>query len=172
MGNREVIIFSSSSPQIAIPAVKTAPQGVPWSVIVESEYASVFNALSAHCHSPNELKENGYIVHPYNPSDYANSRKCKQCNCKFLPIDSRVELNWDRPRKECGRSRMYLPPIQAKQMGAFYHTRLNARKYLCFEISQNPTRPYKCCSTAERGCRTSVTHDFQIPLRAIKHEDF
>jgi hypothetical protein len=76
-------ISCSSTPQIAIPAVKTAPQGVPWSVIVESEYVTVLNALSAHCHTPMELEENGFIIYPYNSLDYTNSRKCKRCNSRF-----------------------------------------------------------------------------------------
>jgi hypothetical protein len=78
------IISSSSTPQIAKPAVKTAPQGLPWSVLVQSEHVAVLNALSAHCHTPTELKENDYIIHPYNPLDYINSRKCKRCNSRFL----------------------------------------------------------------------------------------
>ena len=45
---------------------------------------AVLNELSAHCHSPMELKENGYIVHSYDPFDYVDSRKCKRCNSKFL----------------------------------------------------------------------------------------
>jgi hypothetical protein len=76
-------ISSSSTPQIAISAAKTAPQGVPWSVIVKSEYVTVLNALSAHCHTPKELEENGFIIHSYNSLDYANSRKCKRCNSRF-----------------------------------------------------------------------------------------
>lgn len=55
-----------------------------WSVISESEYTAVLNALSAHCHSPRELEENGYLLHPYDPQDYIKSRKCKRCNSKFL----------------------------------------------------------------------------------------
>jgi hypothetical protein len=80
------IASSSCTPQITRPAVKTVPQDVKsrWSVIPESEYMGVLNALSAHCHSPSELKENGYILHPYNPLDYVNSRKCKRCNSKLL----------------------------------------------------------------------------------------
>jgi hypothetical protein len=85
-------ISSSSTPQIAIPAVKTAPQGVPYSVIVQSEYVSVLNALSAHCHTPMELEENGFIIHPYNPLDYANSRKCKRCNSRFPSLIIGVKL--------------------------------------------------------------------------------
>jgi DNA polymerase III epsilon subunit-like protein len=45
-------------------------------------------------------------------------------------------------------------------------------KCLYFEMLQNSKRPYKCCSNGGRGCKTSPTHDFQMPLRAIKHEDF
>jgi hypothetical protein len=81
------IAFSCSTPQITKPALKTtAPQGAksPWSVIPESEYTAVLNTLSAHCHSTEQLKENGYILHPYNLLDYVNSRKCKRCNSKFL----------------------------------------------------------------------------------------
>lgn len=37
---------------------------------------------------------------------------------------------------------------------------------------QNPKRPYKCCSTEGKGCTTLPTHNFQLPLRAIKHKDF
>ena len=77
------ITSSSSTPQIIIPAVKTASQGVSWTVIVESECAIVLNALSAHCHTPMELEENGYIVHLYNSLDYTNSLKCKRCNSRF-----------------------------------------------------------------------------------------
>jgi hypothetical protein len=63
-----------------------------WSVIPESEYTAVLMALSAHCHSPGELKENGYLLHPYNPLDYVNSRKCKRCNGKFLFLI--IYLSW------------------------------------------------------------------------------
>jgi hypothetical protein len=76
-------IPGSSTPQITIPAVKTTPRDIPWSVVMESEYDIVRNALSAHCHTPVELQENGFIIHPYNSLDYANSRKCKRCNSKF-----------------------------------------------------------------------------------------
>lgn len=86
------IISSPSTPQIAKPAVKTSPQGLPWSVVVQSEYVAVLNALSAHCHTPMELKENGYIIHPYNPLDYNNSRKCKRCNRRFLLLNIANEL--------------------------------------------------------------------------------
>lgn len=80
------IASSSCTPQITKPAAKTVLQDAksPWSVISESEYMAVLNALSAHCHSPGELEENGYILHPYNPLDYVNSRKCIRCNSKSL----------------------------------------------------------------------------------------
>jgi hypothetical protein len=86
------IISSSSTPQIAKPTVKTAPRDLPWSVLVQSEHVAVFNALSAHCHTPMELKENGYIIHPYNSLDYINSRKCKRCNSRFLLLIIAVKL--------------------------------------------------------------------------------
>jgi hypothetical protein len=49
---------------ITKPAVKSVPQVVksPWSVIVESEYGAVLDALSAHCHPLSELKENGLYI--------------------------------------------------------------------------------------------------------------
>jgi hypothetical protein len=77
---------SSCTPQMTKSAVKAVPKAVKsrWSVIPESEYMAVLNALSAHCHPPTDLKENGYILHPYNPLDYINSWKCKRCNSKFL----------------------------------------------------------------------------------------
>jgi len=80
------IASSSNIPQIANPAVKTASQSASslWSVIQESGYMAVLNALSAHCHTLEELKENGYILHPYNLLDYVNLRKCRQCSSKFL----------------------------------------------------------------------------------------
>lgn len=80
------IASSSHNPQIKKPVLKTVPQALEsrWSVIPGSEYPAVLDALFAHCHSPRELKENGYILHPYNPQDYVNSRKCKRCNSEFL----------------------------------------------------------------------------------------
>jgi hypothetical protein len=80
------IASGSSTPKTTIPAVKTTPQSAisPWSVIANSEYMAVLKELSAHCHSLEELKENGYILRPYNPLDYVNTRKCKRCKSKFL----------------------------------------------------------------------------------------
>ena len=85
---------SSSTPQITIPVVEAAPQDVetPWSVVADSEFLEVLNSLSAHCHSLEDLKKNDYIVSPYNPLDYVNSRKCKRCNRKFLVLI--MELSW------------------------------------------------------------------------------
>ncbi|KAM3067143.1 hypothetical protein ACMFMG_011697 [Clarireedia jacksonii] len=130
-------ISGSSTPQITIPAVKTISQDIPWSMVMESEYGMVRNALSAHCHTPMELQENGFIIHPYNALDYANSRKCKRCNSQEKNVVGR----------DC----------------IFHLYKRNKR---------NSKRPYKCCSDGGRGCKISPTHDFQMPLRAIKHEDF
>ncbi len=54
----------------------------PWSVILGPEYPMVLNALSTHCHSLEVLRENNYIVDPFDPEIYANSRKCKRCKSK------------------------------------------------------------------------------------------
>ena len=79
---------SHHPPHATKPAAKPVPQdvGPRWSMILESEYTAVIDALSENCHSLRELKENSYIVHPYDPLDYANSRKCKRCHCKFLVL--------------------------------------------------------------------------------------
>lgn len=70
------------------PTAKNVPQDVKprWSVVSESEYTAVLNALSANCHSLGELEQNRYLVHPYDPADYINSRKCKRCHSKVLVL--------------------------------------------------------------------------------------
>ncbi|TGO47633.1 hypothetical protein BOTNAR_0514g00070 [Botryotinia narcissicola] len=109
----------------------------PWSAIAESEYMAVLNELSAHCHSPTELKENGYILNTYNSLDYINSRKCTRCN----------SLETNAIGREC-----------------HFH-RYKRNKW-------NQKRPYKCCMTDGRGCETLPVHDFQLPLRAILHQEY
>ncbi|KAI3320890.1 ribonuclease H-like domain-containing protein [Xylariaceae sp. AK1471] len=133
------VASGSSTPQIMMPAVKATPQVAKssWSVIAESEYMTVFDELSAHCHSPKELEDNNYIIRPYDPLHYANSRKCKRCKGQESKVLGR----------ECT-----------------YH--LHKRN------KWNPSKPYKCCSTGGRGCMTLPKHDFQLPLRAIKHKDY
>ncbi len=54
----------------------------PWSVISETQYTAVLEALSTSCHSLKDLRENNYIVDPYDPAIYLNSRKCKRCKRK------------------------------------------------------------------------------------------
>jgi hypothetical protein len=80
------IASSSTDPQTTNSTIKIASQGAdtPWSVIPESKYVGVLNALARHCHSLEELQGNGYAILPYNPIDYADSRKCKRCNSTFL----------------------------------------------------------------------------------------
>ncbi|KAH8702924.1 hypothetical protein GQ44DRAFT_732584 [Phaeosphaeriaceae sp. PMI808] len=79
-------------------------------MIVESEYVAVLNALSAHCYTPVELEENGYIIHPYDPLHYSNLRKCKRCNSKeknavgrecIFHREKRNKWNLKRPHKCC-----------------------------------------------------------------------
>lgn len=86
---------SPMTPNIVMPIVETDLQVAksPWSPIAESEYMAVLNKLSAHCHSPIELKENGYILNTYNSLDYINSRKCTRCNSKSLSVAHESELN-------------------------------------------------------------------------------
>ncbi|ESZ89485.1 hypothetical protein SBOR_10130 [Sclerotinia borealis F-4128] len=45
------------------------------------------------------------------------------------------------------------------------------------EQSQNVRKPYECCWTSgigpdARGCQTLPTHDFQLSLRSMRHQDF
>ena len=86
---------SFSTSNITRPVIANNPRVVnsSWSVVAESEYTTVLNELSTHCHSPMDLKENGYVLDPFNPLDYVNSRKCTRCNSKFLIISCEVELN-------------------------------------------------------------------------------
>jgi hypothetical protein len=69
-----------------IPAVKPTPQDAksPWSVIAAFESTVVLDELSEHCHSPEVLQANNYSLHPYNPLDYVNLRKCSRCKSKLL----------------------------------------------------------------------------------------
>ncbi|KAI8954032.1 ribonuclease H-like domain-containing protein [Xylaria longipes] len=132
------IASGSSTPQVTIPTVQTTTQGAksPWSRITESEYMTVLDELSAHCHSPKELEEHGYIIRPYNPLDYVNAGKCKRCHCKQTgKIDRECTFHPSKRRK------------------------------------WNPKKPYKCCSTDGKGCKTLPTHDFHPPLRAFTHKD-
>ncbi|KAM0123539.1 hypothetical protein ACHAP3_011058 [Botrytis cinerea] len=130
---------SFSTSNITRPVIANNPRVVnsSWSVVAESEYTTVLNELSTHCHSPMDLKENGYILDPFNPLDYVNSRKCTRCNSQETNAIGR-ECNF-HPRKR--------------------------NKWI-------EKKPYKCCGTKGKGCRTSPTHDFQLSLRAIKHKDF
>lgn len=36
----------------------------------------------------------------------------------------------------------------------------------------NRYKPYSCCGTVGKGCKTLPTHNFQLPLRAFTHKDF
>jgi hypothetical protein len=53
-----------------------------WSIIPELQHEHVLELLSRHCHSRQNLEDNGYIVDLYNPSIYENTEKCKNCKSK------------------------------------------------------------------------------------------
>jgi hypothetical protein len=83
-GRPQNAIASSSSMHQTVKPVETVPQASQsqWSVIPQSGYTKVLNALSEHCHSAKELKENGFTLDLYHPLYYVNSKICKRCNSK------------------------------------------------------------------------------------------
>jgi hypothetical protein len=53
----------------------------PWAVIPKFSYTTVFNTLSEHCHSPEDLKSNGFILDLYDPlTSIFKPGKCRNCN--------------------------------------------------------------------------------------------
>jgi len=57
-----------------------------WSEIPALQQPAVLEALMRHCHSPENLLENRYLLHPYTAEDLAGLRKCKNCGGKFRGI--------------------------------------------------------------------------------------
>ena len=50
-----------------------------WSIIPNSQHAAALGALAMHCHAPEELLKNKYIL----DSNAKGTRKCKNCNGEF-----------------------------------------------------------------------------------------
>ncbi len=60
-------------------------RGPEWTIISEPEHLPVLNALSTD--SPKELLDSGFVLHPHDPKDYLDVRKCRRCKGKLpLPL--------------------------------------------------------------------------------------
>lgn len=56
---------------------------IAWSIIDASEQPAELELLSRHCHPPEDLLKNKYLLHPYTTMDIANLRRCRNCNGKW-----------------------------------------------------------------------------------------
>lgn len=54
-------------------------QKSPGSVMSASQIIALYEQLSRHCHSPEDLLKNKYLLSPYSEADIAGLRKCKKC---------------------------------------------------------------------------------------------
>ncbi|KAI1115815.1 ribonuclease H-like domain-containing protein [Nemania sp. NC0429] len=129
----------STAPQVTAPAIQTTTQSVksPWTEIPVSEYGTVLNELSEHCHSLKELEEYGYTVRPYNPLDPINAGRCTQCRLKQK----------DTVDREC----------------TFHPSKRGKR---------NSNKPYACCGTVGKGCKTLPEHSFRLAERIARLKGF
>jgi hypothetical protein len=50
-----------------------------WSIIPNSQHVAALGALAMHCHTPEELLKNRYILDP----NAKGTRKCKACGGEF-----------------------------------------------------------------------------------------
>ena len=57
-----------------------------WSGIPPSQYASTLEHLSRHCHSPDELLKNKYVLSPYGQNAISTLRKCMNCKGEFRKL--------------------------------------------------------------------------------------
>jgi hypothetical protein len=54
-----------------------------WSQIPVWQRPAMLEALLKHCHSPEDLLENKYLLRPYTAEDLAGLCECKNCGSKF-----------------------------------------------------------------------------------------
>jgi hypothetical protein len=80
----DTITSSSSTSQVTDDAkANISPvKGNHWSVIPNSQQQELFEALLVHCHLPEQLLGNKYLLHPYTDEDLAGLRRCKNCGSR------------------------------------------------------------------------------------------
>jgi hypothetical protein len=93
----------------------------PWSVIPIFQQPALLEALRIHCHSPEDLLENKYLLYPYTPQDLDGFRKCINCGGKsqgmqFAGILSKLYSS-AKEYAESKPSGMQIPPCGEKFYG-------------------------------------------------------
>ncbi|KAF8251314.1 hypothetical protein K440DRAFT_487289, partial [Wilcoxina mikolae CBS 423.85] len=109
--------------------------GNRWSVIPASQQRAALAALTAHCHTPEDLTKHQYLLQPYGPADLEALRKCKHCG----GIQKKIQTS--------AITKCTYHPGQRKP----------------YRIDKD--RAYTCCGETGRGCTSRPEHDYLPPDR-------